>query len=123
MRGKEQMAEKTQTEGGTKRTFYNLEPDYTRPVYRMPSDIEGRLLRHIVFLYGEETAPDIVFELKRLLAVHCAHKPQELRELEQSYDPEERFTEKDMVFITYGDIVHGREGQKTLSTLYEFINT
>ena len=83
------MAEKIQAERGTNRTFYNLEPDYTRPVYQMPSDIEGRLFRHIVFLYGEEAAPGIIVELKRLLTVHCAHKPQELCEVEKSYDPEE----------------------------------
>lgn len=117
------MAEKMQTERGTKRISYNLEPDYTKPLDRMPSDIEGRLFRHIVFLYGEEAAPGIIVELKRLLTVHCAHKPQELCEVEKSYDPEERFTEKDVVLIAYGDIVHGGEGQKTLSTLYEFVNT
>lgn len=105
------------------RIFYNLEPDYTKPLYETPPDIENRLLRHLSFLYGQETASSILPELRRLLVVHCAHKPQALIDYEHSYDPGERFTEKDMVLITYGDIVHGGEGQKTLSTLYDFVKT
>jgi glucosylglycerate phosphorylase len=74
------------------------------------------------FLYGEKLADRYMPELERILRVHHAHKPLEMIEKEESYDPKERFSEQDMILITYGDIVKG-PGQTPLSTLHNFVNT
>ena len=36
--------------------------------------------------------------------------------------PEERFTEKDLILITYGDLLHGGE-ESPLATLHKIVNT
>ena len=49
-------------------------------------------------------------ELERLLKVHYAHKTPEMIEAEKNFDPEERFTEKDLILITYGDLLQRWRG-------------
>ena len=112
----------TYTDYPRKRTFYDPEPDYTRPLYELAPDTRRRIHGRLRFLFGEKLANAYMPELERILKVHYAHKPPEMIEKEQDYDPIERFSEKDMILITYGDIVKGR--QKTpLSTLHHFVNT
>ncbi|UCE07967.1 MAG: alpha-glucosidase C-terminal domain-containing protein, partial [bacterium] len=48
-------------------------------------------------------------ELERILMVFYAHKPQKLVEKEKDFDPAERFTQKDVILITYGDLLRGKE--------------
>jgi sucrose phosphorylase len=74
------------------------------------------------FLYGEAAAGTCMPELERILKVHCAHKPLQMIESEKDFDPTERFTQKDMVLITYGDLIRGK-GRSPLATLHEFVNT
>jgi sucrose phosphorylase len=80
------------------------------------------MLARLNFLYGESEAEKWMPELERVLRVHHAHKPQELIDLEKDYDPTERFTEKDMVLITYGDVLKGDHGS-TLEILHRFVQT
>lgn len=82
------------------------EPDYSRPRLELGEEQEGRLLRHLARLYGEEAAGAVFRELERLLRVLHAHKPETLLEAERDFDPAERFSEKDVILITYGDLVH-----------------
>ena len=105
-----------------KRTFYDSEPDYTRPLYEIPSEMRERMAKRLRFLYGASRAESVMPELERILRVHQAHKPPEMVEKEKGYDPKERFSEKDMILITYGDIVKG-PGKTPLATLHNFINT
>jgi len=105
-----------------KRTFYNPEPDYTRPLFQLPAERRARMLSRLSFLYGEERANAWLPELERILQVHCAHKPPEMIDKEHRYNAVERFSESDFVLITYGDIVQG-DGVSALSTLHEFVNT
>jgi sucrose phosphorylase len=105
-----------------KRTFYGPDPDYTRPLFRIPSPQRERMRARLEFLYGAGQADAWLPELERIIQVHCAHKPPEMIEKEGLYDPAERFSEADMVLITYGDIVRG-EGKSPLATLHEFVNT
>ena len=74
----------------------------------------------LAMLYGESEGKEWMPELERILKVHHAHKPQALIDLEKDYDPTERFTEKDMVLITYGDVIKGEKGN-TLEALHRFI--
>lgn len=101
---------------------YYDEPDYTRSLFEIPSEIRDDLFTRLRFLYGEGEAKNWMPELERILKVHCAHKPQEMVEAEKSFNPKERFTEKDMVLITYGDLVQGEE-HSPLATLYKFVDT
>ncbi|MCK5722850.1 MAG: sugar phosphorylase, partial [Gammaproteobacteria bacterium] len=83
------------------------EPDYSRPLLEIPSEAKERLLGRLRFLYGEAEAEKYMPELERILRVHYAHKPQELIDQEKDFDPQNRFTERDMILITYGDLLRG----------------
>ncbi|MBW1800202.1 MAG: sugar phosphorylase [Deltaproteobacteria bacterium] len=101
---------------------YNQDPDYTRPLLEIPEKIRYHMRDRLVILYGRVAAGEWMPELERILKVHHAHKPPELIEAEKGYDPKERFTERDMVLITYGDMIHG-EGKTPLSMLHQFVST
>ena len=112
------------------RIAYNPKPDYTRPVLEITSEARDRMFSRLKFLYGEEQAKAHLPELERVLKVHYAHKPQELIDEEKDFKPEERFSEKDMVMITYGDLLRGEKHSPLASLAYflnrplkEFINT
>ena len=104
------------------RIRYNPEPDFTRPLLEIPSEARKRMLARLSFLYGDAEAEKWMPELERILKVHHAHKPGELVEAEKTLDPTERFTEKDMILITYGDMIHG-EGETPLAVLHKFVQT
>lgn len=104
------------------RIRYNPEPDFTRPLLEIPSEARKRMLARLSFLYGDAEAEKWMPELERILKVHHAHKPGELVEAEKNLDPTERFTEKDMILITYGDMIHG-EGETPLAVLHKFVQT
>jgi sucrose phosphorylase len=101
---------------------YYQEPDYTKSLFEIHSEVREDLFTRLRLLYGEREAKKWMPELERILRVHCAHKPQEMMEAEKDFDPTERFTEKDLVLITYGDLVRGEE-HSPLATLYKFVNT
>ncbi len=101
---------------------YDRDPDFTRPLLEVSAEARHRMLGRLTFLYGEQLAEQWMPELERLLKVHYAHKPGELIEAEKGYEPAERFVEKDMVLITYGDSIKGDHGS-TLKALHRFINT
>jgi len=99
---------------------YNRDPDFTRPSLVISSDARERMFSRLSLLYGETEAKEWMPELERLLRVHHAHKPQELIDHEKDFDPFERFTEKDVVLITYADVLKGERGS-FLSLLHRFI--
>jgi sucrose phosphorylase len=104
-----------------RRTFYNPDPDYSRPLFQLPAKRRERLLSRLKFLYGEAQAAACLPELERILRVHCAHKPPEMLAKEKRYNPAERFSERDMILITYGDIIHG-DGRTPLAALRRFVD-
>jgi sucrose phosphorylase len=104
-----------------KRTFYNPDPDYTRPLFQLPAERRERLLSRLKFLYGDAQAAGCLPELERIIRVHCAHKPPEMLAKEKRYNPAERFSERDMILITYGDIIRG-EGRTPLAALRRFVD-
>ena len=110
------------TEYPRKRTFYDPEPDYTRPLYEILPEDRERMCNRLRFLYGDTSADKYMPQLERILKVHHAHKPPEMIEKEKGYDPKERFSEEDMILITYGDMVKG-PGETPLSALHNFVNT
>ncbi len=103
-----------------RRIRYNADPDYTRPLLEIPPETHDRMYGRLRFLYGEAEAKAWMPELERILRMHFAHKPQEMIEAEKDFDPKERFNEKDMILITYGDLIHSEEGSP-LATLHRFV--
>jgi len=101
---------------------YNPEPDFTIPLLEIPNEAREQMRARLSFLYGETAAEKWMPELERILKVHHSHKPVELIDAEKGFDPTERFTEKDMVLITYGDMIHG-EGSSPLAILHNFVDT
>ena len=99
---------------------HNPKPDYTRPMLEIPADARDRMLGRLSFLYGDSEAERWMKELVRIMRVYHAHKPQHLIASEKDFDPHERFTEKDIMLITYGDLIRG-EGHTGLVALQNFL--
>ncbi len=104
------------------RICYDREPDFTKPLLDISPKARERMFSRLSFLYGKDQAEQWMPELERILKVQHAHKPAELVEAERCIDPGERFTEKDMILITYGDMVRG-EGKSPLAVLHDFVRT
>lgn len=95
------------------------EPDYTRPLLQVPPEAKDRLVRILTILYGETRAAACYPEIERLMRVYYAHKTREMIESEQGYRRDQRFTERDVVLITYGDLIRG-PGKTPLQALKDF---
>jgi sucrose phosphorylase len=106
----------------TTETVHNQEPDYSGEILTIPTENYLRMFCRLRFLYGENLATEYMPELARILKVYYAHKPAEMREREKNFNPEERFTEKDVILITYGDLLRGN-GSSPLTTLAEFCDS
>ena len=100
---------------------YDNDPDFTRAVLDIPPDRGERLFKRLQFLYGTEQAREAMSELVRLMKVHHAHKREPLAEAEENFLPEERFSERDMVLITYGDMIRA-ENRSPLAALARFLS-
>jgi len=99
-----------------RRHLHLKEPDYTRPLLEISPEHKQALLEKLEFLYGKERAEGCYPELERILRVYYAHKPPEMIEAEKDFDPAERFSERDVLLITYGDMVYS-PGKKPLHAL------
>jgi len=102
--------------------MHEQEPDYTRPLYYYSDAVREKLRKRLTFIYDEKTARDYLPEMERILQVYYAHKPPGMIEAEATYNPANRFTEKDVILITYGDLLQGEESSP-LTTLENFCDT
>jgi len=84
---------------------YLRTPDYTRPPLAISHAHRAQFLSMLTLLYGSGKAAAVYPEFERLLQVHYAHKSPALLEQEARLDPRERLTERDVIAITYGEIV------------------
>lgn len=107
---------------GTLHAFHNPEPDFNRPLFEIHPEDRKRILGRLNFLYGEPVANAYIPELERILDVYYAHKSQALIEEERGFDPKERFTQGNVILITYGDLLRG-EGPTPLADLAKFCDT
>lgn len=96
-----------------------LEPDFSRPLSGVAADLEARMRSRLRSLYGEDGTDTVYRELERLLRVHQAYATDDIVTAEAEFDPRERFTERDVVLITYGDLIVS-EGRSPLKTLADF---
>lgn len=102
------------------KSVHNAEPDYTRPLLEFPKEAYDTIAGRLRFLYGDLLAESYMPELARVCKVYYAHKPPEMVEKERDFDPIERFTEEDVILITYGDIMHDEKESSPLTTLSKF---
>jgi len=98
--------------------FHLLEPDYSRPVFRLPGRARMRILKRLGSLYGSTRAALSMKEIERVMRVYHAHKTPEMIEWEKTLNKTNRFTERDAILITYGDLVRDVK-QLPLETLAE----
>ena len=101
------------------KTTHTSEPDYTKPVFELTQQERERILKRMNFLYGEDIADMYMPELERTLKIYMAHKAEIMIQQEQSFTYHNRFTEEDIILITYGDLLRGKE-KSTLVTLAKF---
>ena len=87
------------------RVPYYPQPDYSKPAWHLPAEGKEKILARLSFLYGEEEANNCLPDLERILQLHYAHKSEELIEWEQNYAPNNRFSQKDVILTTYGDMI------------------
>ncbi len=101
---------------------HDTEPDFRRPNLQMAPVLREKILAQLVFLYGKPVANAYMPELERILDVYYAHKPPQMIAAEKDFDTKNRFTEKDVILITYGDLIQS-DGKPPLSTLADFCDT
>jgi len=98
---------------------YRLEPDFSRPLLEASKGSIRRMRDRLAVLYGEDGVDAVWGELERILKVHQAHATAEILAAEEAFDPAQRFTEQDVVLITYGDLILS-EGRSPMKTLADF---
>ncbi len=106
----------------TTNTVHNPEPDYARPLLKLPRKSREQMYNRLRVLYSESAAQSTMLELERILMVFYAHKPKKLIEKDKYFNQEERFTQEDVILITYGDLLQSAE-RSPLATLAKFCDT
>ena len=96
------------------------EPDYTRPLLTVSAEHRQRIVDLLGLMYGPPEAERIFPELERLMRVYYAHKPRTLVDADARFRPAERFSERDVVLITYGDLLT-TPGRPPLQVLASFL--
>lgn len=99
---------------------HRSDPDYSRPLLEVTEPQRDRMLALLSLMYGEETAAIAWPELERLMRVYFAHKPPALVEADRAFTPADRFSERDVVLITYGDLLTA-PGRAPLQVLAGFL--
>jgi len=98
--------------------FHFLEPDFERPIFKLPKGFAEKIKTNLIDLYGQKKGKACFNEIYRILKVYYAHKTSEMIEWEKSFNAKDRFTEKDAILITYGDLI-SNGNQPPLETLEE----
>ncbi len=105
-----------------RRKFHYLQPDYKRPIYQVPADVVQDIDSKLKFLYKDKCQKICLDEIIRVMKVYHAHKTPEMLDWEQGFKPDNRFTEQDVILITYGDLIRER-GQKPLHVMRKIFST
>ena len=97
------------------------QPDYARPLLEVPADDRLRITELLSVLYGTARAETCYAEVERLMKVHWAHKTPEMLEDDRAFAPADRFSERDIILITYGDLLLS-PGVRPLEALARFLD-
>jgi sucrose phosphorylase len=110
----------SETRSAQLRRFYRRlhlsEPDFTRPTLELRPKDKKAIMDRLVFLYGDRA--ETCF--REIVRVYYAHKHLEMIEEEKDFRPSERFTEKDVALITYGDLIRSPD-RRPLRALTDFL--
>lgn len=98
------------------KTSHNKKPNYSKSLLKISPETYERIFAKLSFLYSKSVAETYMPCVERILKVHYAHKPDVLTDADKNFDRAERFTEKDVILITYGDLISGNE-HSPLATL------
>lgn len=96
--------------------LYRSEAEYPDPELEIPAADRARIRSLVASLYGDERANELTEGVVRLLRIHDAHKTPAAHSSEERFDPSERFSERDVILITYGDLIVS-EDRSPLQTL------
>jgi len=102
------------------RHHFLAEPDYHRPLLAVTPAQRARILAPLAVLYGRQGAERCWAEVERLMQVHHAHRTPAQLAADAAFDPRERFTEHDVLGITYGDLIQS-PGVPPLQALNEVL--
>lgn len=87
------------------RRLHLPEPDYTRAILEIPDRDKAAIVEMLEELYGREAAGRWFSEVERVMRVYYAHKTPEMIEEDRNFVRAQRFTERDVILITYGDLI------------------
>ncbi|MEM8828589.1 MAG: alpha-amylase family glycosyl hydrolase [Cyanobacteria bacterium P01_G01_bin.19] len=110
-------AKSSESKDWTKIRHYEY-PDYDRPGWEMPPEAREKIFQRLCFLYGEESAKQHLPELERVMKVYYAHKPPARIAAEANIAPGDRFTEQDVILITYGDLLRSETSSPLASLVH-----
>jgi sucrose phosphorylase len=96
------------------------EPDFSRPVLQLTPEQKRPIFEKLEILYGPDGAAGCYAEVERIMQVYYAYKPVDLIEDDARFNPFDRFTEHDVVAITYGDLIEN-PAKRPLRTLADFV--
>ena len=99
--------------------IHNTEPDYQKNHLEIPHYFREKIFAKFSFLYDDQTAKAYMPELERICKVYYTYRTEEIIENTKSFDPRERFTEEDVILITYGDLIR-EDNVSPLETLSKF---
>ncbi|MBN2038889.1 MAG: sugar phosphorylase [Spirochaetes bacterium] len=101
------------------KTIHNHEPDFEKTLFKIPEVAYNKILDRLSLIYGRDVAEAYIPEFERVMQVYYAHKPDIMIEREKKFNAYDRFTEKDVILITYGDLLRGEESSP-IDTLARF---
>jgi glycosidase len=102
------------------RRVHRPAPDYSGPLLELTDEQAERLHGLLAQIYDDSRVPACFEELLRLMRVYYAYKTTEMCEDDREFVPAQRFSERDVVLITYGDLLVS-PGQTPLKTLCELL--
>jgi sucrose phosphorylase len=85
--------------------LYRSDAEYTEPGLELSPETRADIHSLLALLYGASRADELTDGVLRLLRVHDAHKLPAAHRRERGTDPGERFSEQDVILITYGDLI------------------
>jgi glycosidase len=97
------------------------EPDFGRPLLQVAPAQRENIVQHLTTLYGPVRANAVYVEIERLMRVYYAHKTPEMIAADREFDSAQRFTERDVVLSTYGDLLV-QQGKRPLEALHDFLS-
>ena len=97
------------------------EPDFRRPLLQIEDVHRERLLGLLTSLYGESKARRAYEGLERILRVYHATKTDDAIAKDADFRSESRFSERDVILITYGDLIRN-QGKAPLEALTDFLH-